>query len=155
MNIVSLIHHHDFVIVSPPPYFHYLITITTITSHCYCVTTHTAITHLHSYCFTNTTTSTMSFRCRNKDALKNAMIEEGLLFMTLKLGLVEVLMLTCCVRCPFPRPWVKQLEQLCSGTCLSLLKCCFVLMVVQWNCPISRQTLEGRGKKTSFTTFQH
>lgn len=105
MNVVSLLHHHDIAIVSPPPYFHYLITITTTTSHCYCVTTHTAIIHPHSYCFINTTTSTMSFRCRNKDALKNAKIEEGLQFRTLELGLVEVLMLTCCLRRPFPSPF--------------------------------------------------
>lgn len=105
MNIVSLLHHHEIAIVSPPPYFHYLITITTTTHITLLLCHHPPIIHPHSYRFINTTTSTMSLRCRNKDALKNAKIKEGLQFMTLELGLVEVLMLTCCLRRPFPSPF--------------------------------------------------
>ena len=43
----------------------------------------------HSYCFTITTTTTISLRYRKRNALKNAMIEEGLQFMTLQLALVD------------------------------------------------------------------
>ena len=41
----------------------------------------------------------------------------------------------------------------CSGTCLSLFQCCFV-MIFRWNCPSSRPTLKGTEKRRSSTTCE-
>ena len=38
-----------------------------------------------------------------------------------------------------------QLRSHCSDTCLSLFRCCLV-MVIWWNCPSSRPALRGKGK---------
>ena len=43
-----------------------------------------------------------------------------------------------------------QLGSHCSGTCQSPFQCCFV-MVFRSNCPSSRTTLKGGGKRTSST----
>ena len=40
----------------------------------------------------------------------------------------------------------------CSGTCLSLFQCCFV-MIFRWNCPSSRPTLKGTEKRRLSTTL--
>ena len=41
----------------------------------------------------------------------------------------------------------------CSGTCLSLFQCCFV-MIFRWNCPSSRPTLKGTEKRRLSTTCE-
>ena len=131
----------------PSPHFHYLTTTCTLITFLLYHQPYHHKTHPHYYCFTNTTTTTkMSLRYRNEGALKNAMIEEGVQFMTLELQLKYYCWLVA-HDVLFPLLWVNQLGSLCSGTCLSLLQCSFV-MVFQWNCPNSRPSLEGRGKRT-------
>ena len=57
---------------------------------------------------------------------------------TLFLQLTQVLMSRIAIK-------DTQLGSHCSDTCLSLFRCCLV-MVLWWNCPSSRPTLRGKGK---------
>ena len=74
-------------------------------------------------------------------------------FLTEKVPLLVYLLLAKWYPVHIPTIKDNQLGSHCSDTCLSLFQCCFV-MVFPWNCPSSRPTLKGTGKRRLSTTFQ-